>query len=127
MKTTKLIAFVCSLGFCASLLRAEEAKADFSLQTAVPYLKARFTTEVPSQRIAKTAPAGKPGLLSGRAAIGAVLIAFGLFTGTSALIVIGDLLRRAPEGYEDDSGFHVRMRRKRTKSRSHVGLSLAHR
>jgi hypothetical protein len=125
MKTARRITFVCSLVFCASPLGAEETKAGLALPTAAANLK--ITTEMPSQGVAKTGPTGKLGFLNRGGAIGSVLIAFGLVASISALVVIAELLRWAPEGYEDDSGFHIRVRRKRTKRGLNGGLSLANR
>ena len=46
-------------------------------------------------------------------------IAFSLFAAVAVLVA----LRRAPEGYEDDDGFHVSARRKQTERARDARLS----
>jgi hypothetical protein len=40
-------------------------------------------------------------------------IAFTLFVGISGLAVVSGTLRKAPEGYEDEGGFHIKRPRRR--------------
>jgi hypothetical protein len=50
-------------------------------------------------------------------------IAFSLFAGVAVLVALRGALRRAPEGYEDDDGFHVSARRKQTERARDARLS----
>lgn len=50
-------------------------------------------------------------------------IAFSLFAGVAVLVALRGALRRAPEGYEDDAGFHVSARREQTERARDARLS----
>jgi hypothetical protein len=50
-------------------------------------------------------------------------IAFSLFAGVAVLVALRGALRRAPEGYEDDDGFHVSARREQTERARDARLS----
>ena len=49
--------------------------------------------------------------------------AFSLFAGVAVLVALRGALRRAPEGYEDDDGFHVSGRREQTERARDARLS----
>lgn len=51
-------------------------------------------------------------------------IVFSVFAGVSGLYLLGALLR-APEGYEDEKGFHIRQCRKRAARPRH-DLAVSH-
>ena len=50
-------------------------------------------------------------------------IAFSLFAGVAVLVALRSALRRAPEGYEDDDGFHVSAGREQTERARAARLS----
>src|SRR4029077_921262 len=50
-------------------------------------------------------------------------IAFSLFAGVAVLVALRGALLRAPEGYEDDDGFHVSARREQTERARDARLS----
>ena|ERR1700730_11608628 len=50
-------------------------------------------------------------------------IASSLFAGLAILVALRGALRRAPEGYEDDDGFHVSARREQTERARDARLS----
>jgi hypothetical protein len=53
-------------------------------------------------------------------------IVLSFVAGVCGLIVLGALLR-APEGYEDENGFHIRARRKQARHARHVLAMSGHR
>jgi hypothetical protein len=52
-------------------------------------------------------------------------IMLSVFAGVCGLFVLGALLR-APEGYEDKNGFHIRARRKQARHARHVLATSGH-
>jgi hypothetical protein len=50
-------------------------------------------------------------------------IAFSLFAGVAVLVALRGALRRAPDGYEDDDGFHVSAGREQTERARDARLS----
>ena len=47
-------------------------------------------------------------------------IMFGILAGGCGLFVLLGALLQAPEGYEDENGFHIRARRKQARRPRHV-------
>jgi hypothetical protein len=122
MKTTRLIALVCSFVSCVTL-RAEATGAGFSSGAVAPSGRTKLTTEVGSQPVAESVL--DAGSQKGGANKGDTLIALSLFASTFGLVVLLNALLRAPEGYEDGDGFHLSMQRERTNPVRHIRRSLA--
>ena len=122
MKTTQLIALVCSFVSCATL-RAEATGADFSSDAVAQGGRMKFTTEVGSHVIAESVR--DAGSQKGGANKGDTLIAFSLLASAVGMVVLLNALLRAPEGYEDGDGFHLSMRRERTNPVRHIRRTLA--
>jgi hypothetical protein len=53
-------------------------------------------------------------------------IMLSVFAGVCGLFVLGALVR-APEGYEDENGFHIRARRRQARHARHVLVMSGHR
>ena len=121
MKTTQLIALVCSFVSCATL-RAEATGADFSSEAVAQDGRVKFTTEVGSHLVESVQDAGSQ---KGGANKGETLIAFSLLASAAGVVVLLNSLLRAPEGYEDGDGFHLSMQKERTNPVRHIRRSLA--
>ena len=121
MKTTQLIALVCSFVSCATL-RAEAMGANFSSDAVAQDRRIKFTTEVGSQLIAESVQ--DAGSQKGGANKGDRLIAFSLLASAVGMVVLLNALLRAPD-YEDGDGFHLSMQKERTNPVRHIRRSLA--
>jgi hypothetical protein len=123
MKTTQLIALVCSFVSCATL-RTEATGADFAPDAVALDGRTKFTTEVGGQLVAESVR--DAGSQKDGANKGDTLIEFSLLASAVGMVVLLSALLRAPEGYEDGDGFHLSMQRERTSPVRHVRRSLAH-
>src|SRR5450631_2066283 len=103
MKTTQLIALVCSFVSCAAL-PAEAAGADFSSDAVAQGGRIKFTTEVGGQLVAESVRDASS--QKGGANKEDTLIAFSLLASAVGMVVLLNALLRAPEGSEDGDGFH---------------------
>ena len=121
MKTTQLIALVCSFVSCAAL-PAEAAGADFSSDAVAQGGRIKFTTEAGGQLVAESVQ--NAGFQKSGTNKGDTLIAFSLFASAFGIVLLNALLR-APEGYEDGDGFHLSRRRAQTNPVRHIRRSLA--
>ncbi len=121
MKTTQLIALVCSIVSCASL-RAEATGADFSSEAVAQGGRVKSSTDVGSHLVESVQGAGsqKEGANKGE-----TLIAFSLLASAAGVVVLLNALLRAPEGYEDGNKFHFCRQRERTSPVRHIRRSWA--
>jgi hypothetical protein len=121
MKTTQLIALVCSFVSCATL-RAVATGADFLSDAVAQGAKIEFNTEMGNHLVAESVQ--DAGAQKGGANKGETLVAFSLLASAVSLVVLLNAILRAPEGYEDGDGFHFSMQREQTPVR-HIRRTLA--
>jgi hypothetical protein len=110
MKTAKLIALVWSFVFCSSLFCNGLAKASFPPDPPAQVEKAsKLPPEVSGRPEVQTGQVGKDADSLKRATTKqAILSAFSLlFFSAFGLVLFGNLFR-APEGFENETGFHLR-------------------
>jgi hypothetical protein len=108
MKTTQLIALVCSFVSCA--LPAKTVTAEFPSDAVAREGRVKLTTEVSSDLAESVQPTSSQ---KGGVNKGETWIALSLLASAAGVIVLLSALRRAPEGYEDGAGFHVSRQKER--------------
>jgi hypothetical protein len=125
MKTAKLIALIGAFVFVAILFRAEETTSEVVAQAGQA---TQFTTDVSSQSFPESARDMKRiGLTKVKTGSAAIWLVFGLLASGLGLVRLLRELKRAPEGYEDETGFHLRIPRAKRTDRTRRGRrGLAH-